>query len=104
MAEVIRVLIAEDEEPLRAALADLVGDMDERREAEEVLRSSEHRFRALLESAPGGVAIVNESGTIVLVNEQTERLFGYTRDELIGKPIEHMLPERFRTRHVGHRA
>ena len=86
------------------AIEDLAGDMDERREAEEVLRSSEHRFRALLESAPDGVAIVNEAGTIVLVNKQTERLFGYTRDELIGKPIEHMLPERFRTRHVGHRA
>jgi PAS domain S-box-containing protein len=86
------------------ALDGLAGRAAERREAEQVIPHSEHRFRALLESAPDGVAIVDESGQIALVNAQTEELFGYTRDELIGKPIEILLPERARVRHVGHRA
>jgi len=59
-------------------------------------------FRSLLESAPDAIVIVNRSGQIVLINTQTERLFGYTRDELLGKPIEILVPGRF-THHTSHR-
>jgi two-component system cell cycle sensor histidine kinase/response regulator CckA len=61
-------------------------------------------FRALTESAPDGIVLVNQEGRIVLVNLQTERLFGYGREELLGQAVEMLIPERLRGRHRGHRA
>jgi PAS domain S-box-containing protein len=66
-------------------------------------RAAEARFRALLESAPDGIVVVDAQGTIVIVNSQTERLFGYTRQELIGQPVELLIPERVRAHHMGER-
>lgn len=63
----------------------------------------EHRFRQAIESAPNAIVMVNESGTIFMVNALTEQLFGYPRTELIGQVIEVLVPERFRGRHVGFR-
>ncbi len=66
-------------------------------------KESEAFFRNLLESAPDAMIIVDTTGEITLVNGQTERMFGYARDELLGKKIEMLLPERIRSSHVGHR-
>lgn len=65
-------------------------------------RQAEEKFRGLLESAPDAMVIVDQQGRIVLVNGQTERLFGYGRDELIGQPVEILVPEHVRARQVGH--
>ncbi len=61
------------------------------------------RYRNLLETVPDAIVIVSNTGRIVLVNEQGETLFGYGREELLGQPIEVLLPERFRQSHVSHR-
>jgi protein-histidine pros-kinase len=61
------------------------------------------RFRALLEAAPDAIVIADAQGRIVLVNSQTDALFGYSREELIGCRVEVLLPDRFRHAHVLHR-
>jgi PAS domain S-box-containing protein len=73
------------------------------KEAENKLKTSELKFRQLLESAPDSIVIINEKGLIETVNAQTENLFGYLRDELINKSIELLMPERFRDKHEHHR-
>ncbi len=69
----------------------------------EELHASEARFRGLVNTAPDAIVSVDAWGHIVLANAQTEKMFGYPKDELQGQPIEMLLPERFHQIHVGHR-
>lgn len=61
-------------------------------------------FRSLLEAAPDAILIVNRHGLIKLVNSQVERMFGYSRDELLGQTMEILVPDLLKERHVAHRA
>jgi PAS domain S-box-containing protein len=66
-------------------------------------KSAEEQFRLVVESAPNAIVLVNRDGTIRLVNRQTEELFGYSRDELVGGKIEKLIPPRFASQHPDHR-
>jgi protein-histidine pros-kinase len=67
------------------------------------LGACEHEcfFNGFLEAAPDAVVIIDGGGLIVQVNSQTEKLFGYLREELVGRPLEILMPERFRGSHVA---
>jgi PAS domain S-box-containing protein len=88
-------------EPL--AVIELNADITERMRAEQELRVAGERFRGLVESAPDAMVVVDHDGQIELVNARAEELFGYERSELVGHPVETLLPAGLRARHVGHR-
>jgi len=79
------------------------------REQEETVRDAvrqqqnERRFRGLLEAAPDGMVIIDQEGTIVMVNAQMEKLFGYSREEVLGKRVDMLVPLRFKDVHPFHR-
>ena len=73
-----------------------IEDITQRERAEKLLR-------LVVESAPNGIVMVDSTGRIVLVNEQTEKYFGYRREELLGRQIEMLIPERMRSKHPDYR-
>ena len=62
-------------------------------------RQAEERFRLVVEAAPNAMIMINPQGTIALVNAQAEAIFGYPRGEMVGRPIEMLVPERSRPQH-----
>lgn len=68
----------------------------------EALLSSSSKFLSLLEALPDALVVADEKGLIVLVNSQTEKLFGFGRSEISGQPVETLIPDRFRRKHAKH--
>ena len=62
------------------------------------------QYLKILDTAPDAMVVVDHDGEIIFVNAQTEKLFGYARAELLGKPLEELIPERFRHAHLSHTA
>lgn len=79
-------------------------DITEDRQTAQTLRDSENKFRGLLEFAPVAIIISDEDGTIQLMNARAEYLFGYGRQEVEGKSIEMLIPERYHNLHVRQRS
>jgi PAS domain S-box-containing protein len=79
------------------SMSGVIFDITDRKKAEEL-------FELATEASPNGVVLIDGQGLIILVNSQIENVFGYTRDELIGKPVEILLPERFGTSFENDRA
>ena len=78
-------------------------DVTEEESLARQLEAAQDVSRSLLESAPDAMVITDTEGTILRVNAETERQFGYTRDELVGRAVEILIPERFHARHPAHR-
>jgi PAS domain S-box-containing protein len=67
-------------------------------------RRPDEIFRLVVEATPNAIVLANAQGRILLLNTGAEKLFGYSRDELIGQPVEVLVPERFRRAHPGNRS
>jgi PAS domain S-box-containing protein len=78
-----------------------IRDISVRKDAESHLVQMEGRYRGLLEAAPDGMVVVNQSGEIVLLNLQAEKQFGYRRDELVGQKVKNIIPEGFAERLIA---
>jgi PAS domain S-box-containing protein len=92
----ITVFAVKEDDGQPTGLAAIVRNLTERKRAEE-------QFRLVVELSPNGLLMVDKSGLILLVNQQIEQLFGYERVELIGRPVEMLVPQPMRVNHAGDR-
>ncbi len=85
-------------------VASAIRDITDRKRAEEKVAELNARFRSLLETAPDAMVLAGADGRMVLVNAQTEKLFGYARAELLGNTVDMLVPPRFRGKHPQQRS
>ena len=75
----------------------------ERRRALDALEESEERFRLIVDAVQNAIVVADAQGKITLVNPQTEQTFGYGKDELLGQPVELLVPRKFQSQHIKDR-
>jgi len=97
----ISVKVIRDEKNKAIGIIQRMRDLTKAREAEKALRRSESLFKELLNATPEPLVVANSDGTIVLVNTQFEKEFGYNRKEIIGHKIEKLIPAKHRSKHVN---
>ena len=100
----ISVKVIRDEKNKAIGIIQRMRDLTKTREAEKAIRRSELLFKELLNATPEPLVVANSDGTIVLVNTQLEKEFGYSREEIIGHKIEKLIPAKHRSKHVNVRA
>jgi PAS domain S-box-containing protein len=81
----------------------LLRELDDRAKTELMLLTTLELFRGIMETAPDGIILVDENGTIQLANEQAEEIFGYGKNEMLGIKVDELVPDRYRENHVEHR-
>lgn len=99
----VDIMLSSIETPDGLVVLSVIRDISLRKRAEEALRRSEAQLRAIFEHSPDAIIGTDAQGNIIEVNEQVEKFFGYARSELLGRPIESLMPERFRARHPQYR-
>ncbi|NOX87780.1 MAG: PAS domain S-box protein [Calditrichaeota bacterium] len=98
----LELLVQERTAKLRNTILQLENEVLKHTEASTLLQETEAKIRNLMDTIFDGIIVVNEDGNIVMVNEQIENLFGYSKDELIDQPLKILIPERFRQTHETH--
>ena len=81
----------------------VIRDISDKKRDQEALRRSEQELRSLFEFSPDAIVVTDADGRITNANAQVQRAFGYTREELLGKPVETLIPQRLRNAHPNHR-
>jgi PAS domain S-box-containing protein len=99
----VEICLSPIKTPQGTLVSSAIRDITARKLAEQALRASELKFRGILDSAPDAIVIADVDGVIALVNTAAERLFGYCRDELVGRPVEMLIPAKLRRAHPQHR-
>ena len=99
----VEISLSPMETPQGLLVSAAVRDASARRQADAALRASEARFRGLLDAAPDAMVIVDPTGRIVIANRQAQAMFGYTVEELVGQPVEILIPEGYGATHAQHR-
>src|SRR6185436_13065320 len=96
--------------PIKDSAGRIVGastiarDITEQKRVEQALRSSEARWRAIVESAVDGIVVIDARGTVEAFNRAAERLFGYAADEVVGRNVNMLMPAPYRDEHDGYLA
>ncbi len=97
------VVVVADNSRQRVSEQEIRDLLEREREALAQVRA-ERRFRELLEAAPDAIIEIDEDGRILTLNAVTEKSFGFSREELLGQPVEILVPDHVRANHAGHRA
>ncbi len=99
----VDIMLRPADTPEGPKVLSVIRDVTDRKRAEETLRRSEHQFRALFENSPDAIVVTDSQGRIREMNARVEQFFGYTRAELLGQPVDILVPERFRRSHPQYR-